>query len=193
MTRCLASNPLEAHHCRFKIQEGTEAQPVFRAWRNYYTRPGHLGPARRGPGGSDLFALRAFALLATVRICATLVLIWLYILVAGAPPSAIRAGVVATFVLAARLFGRQVSPLHFMTTMLAAILAYNPLLVYNTGFQLSVAAVFGILLLRRPLKTLIEGTLFSQALQEAAGADHEPPFGLPLGPDRNRPDSRGGF
>jgi competence protein ComEC len=105
------------------------------------------------------FALQAFALPATVRICATLALIWLYILVAGAPPSAIRAGVVATFVLAARLFGRQVSPLHFMTTMLAAVLAYNPLLVYNTGFQLSVAAVFGILLLRKPLKSLVEGTL----------------------------------
>jgi competence protein ComEC len=50
-------------------------------------------------------------------------------------------------------------PLHFMTTMLAAVLAYNPLLVYNAGFQLSVAAVFGILLLRKPLKSLFEGTL----------------------------------
>jgi hypothetical protein len=30
--------------------------------------------------------------------------------VSGAPPSAIRAEVVATFVLAARLFGRQISP-----------------------------------------------------------------------------------
>jgi competence protein ComEC len=46
-----------------------------------------------------------------------------------------------------------------MTTMLAAVLAYNPLLVYSTGFQLSVAAVFGILLLREPLNTLVEGTL----------------------------------
>jgi competence protein ComEC len=46
-----------------------------------------------------------------------------------------------------------------MTTMLAAVLAYNPLLVYNTGFQLSVAAVFGILLFRKPLKSLVEGTL----------------------------------
>jgi competence protein ComEC len=105
------------------------------------------------------FALRAFVLPAILRIPATLALIWLYILIAGAPPSAIRAGVVATFVLAARLFGRHISPLHFMTTMLAAVLAYNPLLVYNTGFQLSVAAVFGILLLRMPLKSLIEGTL----------------------------------
>ena len=105
------------------------------------------------------FALRAFAVPGTPRTLVTLALIWLYILVAGAPPSAIRAGVVATFVLAAGLLGRQVSALHFMTTMLAAVLAYNPLLVYNAGFQLSVAAVFGILLLRKPLKSLVEWTL----------------------------------
>jgi competence protein ComEC len=43
--------------------------------------------------------------------------------------------------------------------MLALVLAYNPQLVYSTGFQLSVAAVFGILLLTRPLKSLVERTL----------------------------------
>jgi competence protein ComEC len=62
-------------------------------------------------------------------------------------------------VLAAPLLGRQVSALHFMTTMLALVLAYNPELVYSTGFQLSVAAVFGILLLTKPLKSLVERTL----------------------------------
>jgi competence protein ComEC len=46
-----------------------------------------------------------------------------------------------------------------MTTMLAAVLAYNPQLVYSTGFQLSVAAVFGILLLTKPLKSLVGRTL----------------------------------
>ena len=51
------------------------------------------------------------------------------------------------------------TPLHFMTTMLALVLAYNPQLIYSTGFQLSVAAVFGILLLTRPLKSLLERTL----------------------------------
>ena len=56
------------------------------------------------------FALQAFAVPRALRTLATLGLIWLYILVAGAPPSAIRAGVVATFVLAAGLFGRQISP-----------------------------------------------------------------------------------
>ena len=43
--------------------------------------------------------------------------------------------------------------------MLALVLAYNPQLIYSTGFQLSVAAVFGILLLTRPLKSFIEITL----------------------------------
>ncbi len=105
------------------------------------------------------FALRFFAIPAGVRAGITMGLIWLYILIAGAPPSAIRAGVVATFVLAAPLFGRQVSALHFMTTMLAIVLAYNPELVYSTGFQLSVAAVFGIQLLTKPLRSLVERTL----------------------------------
>src|SRR5215211_1455614 len=105
------------------------------------------------------FALRLFAIPAGIRAGATMGLIWLYILIAGAPPSAIRAGVVATFVLAASLLGRQVSALHFMTTMLALVLAYNPQLAYSTGFQLSVAAVFGILLLTKSLKSLVEHTL----------------------------------
>jgi len=55
--------------------------------------------------------------------------------------------------------GNMHFPLHFMTTMLALVLSYNPQLIYSTGFQLSVAAVFGILLLTKPLKSLLEHTL----------------------------------
>jgi competence protein ComEC len=110
--------------------------------------------------GVIYFAIRVFAVAPTIRAGVTIGLIWLYILIAGSPPSAIRAGVVATFVLAAPLLGRQISPLHFMSTMLALVLSYNPDLIYSTGFQLSVAAVFGILLLTKPLKSLLERTLF---------------------------------
>jgi competence protein ComEC len=105
------------------------------------------------------FAIRIFAIPPTIRAGLTMGLLWVYIVIAGAPPSAIRAGVVATFVLAAPLLGRQVSPLHFMTTMLALVLSYNPQLIYSTGFQLSVAAVFGILMLTKPLKSLVARTL----------------------------------
>jgi competence protein ComEC len=103
--------------------------------------------------------LRLFAVPMLFRNPVVLGLLWLYIFVAGAPPSAIRAGVVATFVLSAPFFGRQLSPLHFMTTMLAVVLAWNPLLIYNPGFQLSVAAVFGILLLRKPLQAFVKSSL----------------------------------
>jgi competence protein ComEC len=109
--------------------------------------------------GVIYFSIRLFAIPPPIRAGVTIGLIWLYILIAGAPPSAIRAGVVATFVLGAPLLGRQVSPLHFMSTMLALVLSYNPQLLYSTGFQLSVAAAFGILLLTRPLKSLVERSL----------------------------------
>lgn len=56
--------------------------------------------------------LRLFAVPMLFRNPAVLGLMCLYIFVAGAPPSAIRAGVVASFVLVAPLFGRQLSPLN---------------------------------------------------------------------------------
>ena len=58
------------------------------------------------------FVLRGFAVPLMVRNPATLALVWLYILIAGALPSAVRAWVVATLVLAAPLFGRQLSPIN---------------------------------------------------------------------------------
>ena len=62
--------------------------------------------------GVIYFAIRILAIPPTIRAGVTVGMIWLYILIAGAPPSAIRAGVVATFVLAAPLLGRQVSPVY---------------------------------------------------------------------------------
>jgi competence protein ComEC len=53
--------------------------------------------------------LRLSAVPMLFRNMATLCLVWLYIFVACAPPSAIRV-VVAAFVLATLLFGRQLSP-----------------------------------------------------------------------------------
>jgi len=101
------------------------------------------------------FVLRAMAAPAPARVAGTLATVWLYIVVAGAPPSAIRAGVAASLFLLGALLGRPVSALHLVWCMLALVLTANPLLLYNAGFQLSVAAVLGILLLRRPLEDLL--------------------------------------
>ncbi len=67
--------------------------------------------------------------------------------------------------------GRRSKVSRSRTAVLAAVLAYNPLLVYNTGFQLSVAAVFGILLLRKPLKSLVADTLLGPFKKPGAGSN----------------------
>jgi hypothetical protein len=54
------------------------------------------------------FALRAFAVPMGLRISITLALIWLYMLVAGASPSTLQAGVVTTLLLVTRFFGGPV-------------------------------------------------------------------------------------
>ena len=58
------------------------------------------------------FGLRLVAVPPNARAGATILVTWLYIVIAGAPPSAIRAGVVAIFVLAAKPLGRQISPIN---------------------------------------------------------------------------------
>jgi hypothetical protein len=47
--------PLEAHlFWHTFVQTRAEAQPIFRRFRNHYTRPGHLCLTRRRAGGHDL-------------------------------------------------------------------------------------------------------------------------------------------
>jgi predicted membrane metal-binding protein len=60
-------------------------------------------------GAVIYFSLRAFAGSAATRTHTTMALFWLYVLIAGASLSAIRAVVVATLVLATGLLGRRVA------------------------------------------------------------------------------------
>ena len=72
--------------------------------------------------GVICFVLRLFVISAGIQARTTMVRIWLYILITGTPPPAIRAGVIATVVFAASSLGRQISALHTMITMLCWVL-----------------------------------------------------------------------
>lgn len=79
-------------------------------------------------------------------ILVSLFLIFLYVLMIGAPPSAIRAAIMGSLSLIAQLFGRYsfgVRPLAFA----AAIMIFqNPLILrYDIGFQLSFLAILGLI------------------------------------------------
>ncbi len=68
-----------------------------------------------------------------------------YIIMVGAPPSAIRAGIMGGIVLFAEKVGRLSQAQRLLILAAAIMLAFNPLLVkFDIGFQLSFLATFGI-------------------------------------------------
>ncbi len=79
-------------------------------------------------------------------------LIAVYVPLAGAGPSIQRAAVMGAAGLAATLAGRRASRLHALALAAAVTLAVAPGVAGDVGWQLSFAAVLGILLLATPLR-----------------------------------------
>ena len=76
-----------------------------------------------------------------------LALIWIYVLISCAPPSAIRAAIMGTVYLAALGLGRPRSIiLPALALSAAAMAALNPQVLQQTSFQLSFGAMAGITL-----------------------------------------------
>ena len=73
--------------------------------------------------------------------------VWLYTLMVGAPPSAVRAATMASFALAAFGLGRQPDAIVGLVVAVAVLLGWDPGLAADLGFQLSVAATAGLVLL----------------------------------------------
>ncbi|HEX6780568.1 MAG TPA: ComEC/Rec2 family competence protein [Solirubrobacterales bacterium] len=108
-----------------------------------------------------LLALLAMPLLGALgiplreRLFWTLALIAVYVPVAGAGPSIQRAGVMGALGLLATLGGRRASRLYALGVAALVTLAINPAVAADVGWQLSFAAVLGILLLASPLRERI--------------------------------------
>lgn len=73
--------------------------------------------------------------------------VWLYTMLVGTPPSALRAATMATFALAAYGLGRQSDAITGLAMAVAVLLGWDPGLAFDLGFQLSVAATAGLVLL----------------------------------------------
>jgi competence protein ComEC len=108
-----------------------------------------------------LLALLAMPLLGALgiplreRLFWVLALIAVYVPVAGAGPSIQRAGVMGALGLAATLGGRRGSRLYALAVAALVTLAIDPGIAADVGWQLSFAAVLGILLLAGPLRERI--------------------------------------
>jgi competence protein ComEC len=96
--------------------------------------------------------LGAFGIPLRERLFWVLALIAVYVPVAGAGPSIQRAGVMGALGLLATLGGRRASRLYALALAALVTLALDPAIAADVGWQLSFAAVLGILLLAVPLR-----------------------------------------
>jgi competence protein ComEC len=106
-----------------------------------------------------LLALLAMPLLAALGMPLRSRLVWIlgliavYVPLAGAGPSIQRAGIMGALSVLATLSGRRASRLYGLAFAAAVLLALEPGIAADVGWQLSFAAVLGILLLAAPLRT----------------------------------------
>jgi competence protein ComEC len=103
--------------------------------------------------------LAAFGVPLRERLIWTIALIAVYVPLAGSGPSIQRAGVMGAAGLLATLAGRRTSRLYALGLALAVTVAIDPAVAGKVGWQLSFAAVLGILLLAAPIRERVGARL----------------------------------
>ncbi|HEX6747920.1 MAG TPA: DNA internalization-related competence protein ComEC/Rec2 [Longimicrobium sp.] len=100
-------------------------------------------------------ALMLLARVAGVRrdaaVWLTIALVTLYLAMIGAPPSAVRSGIMTALTLLTLVLQRPSSPWSIVAAAGFAILALDPMAALDAGVQLSFAGVLGIMALRRAM------------------------------------------
>ena len=120
-----------------------------------------------------LLALLAMPLLALLGMSLRARLLWIvaaiavYVPLAGGGPSIVRAGVMGALTLLATFAGRRASRLYALAIAAIVTLAIDPRIGADVGWQLSFAAVLGILAIARPLRRAIASRLGPGGLRGA--------------------------
>lgn len=85
-----------------------------------------------------------------------IMIIWIFVVMSGSSPSAVRAGFMLTVYLIAPIVHRENDRLTTLSFALAAILAQNPFACGSVSLQLSFAAIAGIFLFTQPIFDYID-------------------------------------
>lgn len=83
----------------------------------------------------------------------------LYVLLVGADAAALRAGIMGILYIFAIYLGRQSTAYVSLCASALAMLAWNPLTLWDVGFQLSFAATLGLVLFTQPIAQQMQGLL----------------------------------
>lgn len=81
--------------------------------------------------------------------------LWFFTLLAGAAPSVLRSALMFSFIILGECFSKKIKTFHSLTASAFFLLMVNPYFLWDTGFQLSYAAVGGIVLLWKPVYKMI--------------------------------------
>lgn len=97
----------------------------------------------------------------------------LYVLLVGADAAALRAGIMGILYIFAIYLGRQSTAYVSLCASALAMLAWNPVTLWDVGFQLSFAATLGLVLFTRPIAqrmySLLARWLTRERLQRVMG------------------------
>jgi competence protein ComEC len=77
--------------------------------------------------------------------------LWTFSLLAGAGPSILRSAVMFTFIVAGKNLKREIPIFNSLAASAFALLCYNPMWLWDVGFQLSYAAVTSLVLFYKPV------------------------------------------
>jgi competence protein ComEC len=87
-------------------------------------------------------------------------LTWIYVLLAGTPPSAVRAAVMFSLLAIGYIFEQQTQPINLLFSAAMWMLCVDPFWLFSIGFLLSFTAVLSILIFYRPILHLWEPRSF---------------------------------
>ncbi|MEZ4880671.1 MAG: ComEC/Rec2 family competence protein [Chitinophagales bacterium] len=80
--------------------------------------------------------------------------IWLFAFIVGLTPAVVRAAILFSLLNFGKLNNERSTALNLLAGACFIQLLFNPLLIYNIGFQLSYLAMLGIFLMYQPINTL---------------------------------------
>jgi competence protein ComEC len=89
-----------------------------------------------------------------------LVFVWFYAFITGGSASVLRAVVMFSFTIAAKIFDKRTNIYNTLAMSAFALTLYDPYLIMSVGFQLSYLAVIGIVYIYPKINLLLEFTHF---------------------------------
>ena len=92
-----------------------------------------------------------------MAVCLALILIWSFTLLTGCPPSLIRAAVMASLPIVLQASMRSRNILDILSLSISLIVFTDPTAAFDVGFQLSCAAILGIVLIANPEISVYSG------------------------------------